>query len=74
MQKQKTFMQKSLTPLCPRCGTETQGFSVNFHHYQCPQCNVGFNTVKAAATQGFEWVVAGACLLLIIGAIAELCS
>ena len=74
MQKQKTFMQKSLTPVCPRCGTETQGFSVNFHHYQCPNCNVRLQAVRATATQGFEWVIAGVCILLIIGAIAELCS
>ena len=74
MQNQKALTRRYLTPMCPSCGKEMQGFSVGFHHYQCPNCNVGLQGIRVQATQGFEWVIAGAFLLLIIGAIAELCS
>ena len=74
MGSQRLSLQKYQIPICPSCGNRMQGFSASFHHYQCPNCNTELQSIKVQATQGFEWVIAGVCLLLIIGAIAELCS
>lgn len=74
MQNQKFLTRGYQTPVCANCGNKMRGFSANFHHYQCPNCNVRLQSVGVQATQGFEWIIAGVCILLIIGAIAELCS
>lgn len=65
---------KYSAPMCPNCRNQMEGFSADFHYLQCPNCDSRLQSVKIQATQDFQWVIAGVCLLLFIGAIAEIFS